>query len=41
MKKNVFAALAVLGIVLGIANIVTPAHASTYSFAPANVNNDG
>ena len=38
MKKVIFAALAILGIVLGAANIVTLAHASAYSFAPPNQN---
>ena len=31
--KKLFAALAVLGIVLGTATLITPAHAACYSFA--------
>jgi hypothetical protein len=38
MKKLVFASLAILGIALGAANIVTLAHASAYSFAPPTQN---
>jgi hypothetical protein len=40
MKNFVFAALAVLGLVLGTASLTSPAHAA-YSFAPPNQNNDG
>jgi hypothetical protein len=39
MKKIVFAALAVLGLVLGTVSLSTPGNAA-YSFAPANQNND-
>jgi hypothetical protein len=38
MKKIVFATLATLGMLLGAANIVTLAHASTNSFALPNQN---
>ena len=30
--KKIFAALAVLGLVLGTATVITPAHAAYYSF---------
>ena len=40
MKTIVFVALAVLGLVLGTANLVSPAHAATYYFAMSR-SNDG
>jgi hypothetical protein len=39
MKTIAFAALAVLGLVLGTANLVSPAHAATYYFAMSHSNN--
>jgi hypothetical protein len=36
--KKIFAALAVLGIVLGTATLITPANATYYNFAPPNAN---
>lgn len=39
MKKIALAAVAVLGLLLGAANLVTPAQA--YSFAAPTMNNDG
>jgi hypothetical protein len=36
MKKKIFAALAVLGIVLGTATVITPANAAYYSFESKN-----
>ena len=40
MRNFVFAALAVLGLVLGTASMTAPANAYN-SFAPPNPNNDG
>ena len=40
MKAIAFAALAVLGLVVGIANLASPAHAATYYFAMSR-SNDG
>jgi hypothetical protein len=39
MKTIAFAVLAVLGLVLGTANLVSPAHAATYYFAMSHSNN--
>ena len=39
--KKIFAALAVLGIVLGTATLITPAHAAYYSFVEHQGNNQG
>jgi hypothetical protein len=36
MKKFAFAALAILGVVLGTANLIAPAQASTVSLFPAS-----
>ncbi|HTC08095.1 MAG TPA: hypothetical protein VK726_04900 [Acetobacteraceae bacterium] len=39
MKKFAFAALAILGVVLGTANLITPANASTVSQFPPSTSN--
>ena len=40
MKTIAFAVLAILGLVLGTANLVSPAHAATYYFGMTH-SNDG
>ena len=40
MKTFAFAALAILGLVLGTANLVSPAHAATYYYGMSQ-SNDG
>ena len=39
MKAIAFAALAVLGLVLGTSNLVSPAHAATYYYGISQSNN--